>query len=328
MIEAKEIKTGYRLSAGKQKIVNENLSFSIPDGELTALLGANGSGKSTLIKTVCGFIPPLEGNIFINGKSIESYSKSSLAKAIGVVLTDRPSDGGLTVYDLVSLGRYPYTGYFGNLTPKDHEIVEDSIEKLGLTHIKSSYISRISDGERQKVMIAKTIAQQCQTIILDEPTAFLDVKSRLETYALLHKIAHDLGKTVLLSTHDLEITLRHADRLIILSNDKTLKSGTTEDLILNGEIKKLFPVSKTNNISFGESDGAFRIKPTYKFRAEVKGEGKNLFWLRNALIRNNIEPTTDSSASIKIEIEDPKKIVVNNSEVYTSIESLITKLKD
>lgn len=326
MIEIKEIKTGYQLSGSRQKVVDENLNFSIPNGELTALLGANGAGKSTLIKTICGFIPPLSGDVFIDGKPIESYSKSALAKAIGVVLTNRPSDGGLTVYDLVSLGRYPYTGYFGNLTSEDHDIVEDAIEKLGLTEIKTSYISRISDGERQKAMIAKTIAQQCQTIVLDEPTAFLDVKSRLETYSLLHKIAHDFGRTVLLSTHDLEITLRHADRLIILSSDKTLKTGATEDLILNGEIKRLFTPSKTSNISFSESDGAFRIKPSYKFKAKVEGEGKNLFWLRNALIRNNIEPTNDPSANITINIESPKKIVVNQTDIYNSIESLINEV--
>ncbi|MEG1635179.1 MAG: ABC transporter ATP-binding protein [Rikenellaceae bacterium] len=326
MIEATNIKTGYILTAGKQKIVSENLNFTIHSGALTAMLGANGSGKSTLIKTLCGFIPPLAGNVLLNGKPINKYTKNSLAKAVGVVLTDRPSDGGLTVYDLVSLGRYPYTGYFGTLSKVDHEIVEDAIEKLGLTHLKSSFISRISDGERQKVMIAKIIAQQCQTIILDEPTAFLDVKSRLETYSLLHKIAHDYDKTVLLSTHDLEITLRHADRLLIISSDKTLKSGTTEDLIMAGDIKTLFTDSKSSNITFNQVDGAFRIKPNYKFRVFVEGEEKYLFWLRNALIRNSIEPCNDTSAEINITIETPTKIIVNKTNVYSSVDALISDL--
>ena len=325
MIEVKDLTIGYVVSRKKNKIVHSNLNFRIESGELTALLGANGVGKSTLIKSLSGFTPVIKGEVFVDGRLFNSYSKLEIAKSVGVVLTKRPVDGGLTIYDLVSLGRYPYTNYFGSLTKRDTEIVDYAIEQLGISHLKTRYISQVSDGERQKAMIAKIIAQECQTIILDEPTAFLDVKSRLETYSLLRQIAKDLNKTVVLSTHDLEAALRYADRLMILSSTDGIICGSTEDMILSGDIKRLFNETDDSNVLFDPSNGMFYIRQEGSVCISVEGGSDTLYWLKNSLVRNGYQPIEGGSAECKAHIEmlSSTEVIINSTIVVKSISEAI-----
>ena len=176
-------------------------------------------GKSTLLKTLTGFLPKLEGSLLLDGKDISEFSQRALARQISIVLTQKPDVQNLTVEEIVGLGRSPYTGFFGKLHANDQQIVDESITAVGIEKLKNRMIQTLSDGERQKVMIAKALAQQTPVIFLDEPTAFLDFSSKVETFQLLQRMAHEMGKLVLLSTHDLELAVRFSDTLLQVNGD-------------------------------------------------------------------------------------------------------------
>lgn len=231
VLEGEGIATGYR--QGKQLTeVHHGLDFSLSGGELTCLLGCNGAGKSTLLRTLAGMQPPLSGRLELMGRPLEAYSAHERSKTIGVVLTDRMQAGGLTVYELVALGRQPYTGFFGRLTSADKALVWRALEEVGMAGKARRYVAELSDGERQKAMIAKVLVQECPLILLDEPTAFLDVESRMEVMRLLRKLAVEEHKAVLLSTHDVDQALAMSDRLWLMTQEREMLCGTTEDLSL------------------------------------------------------------------------------------------------
>ncbi|MDR0954833.1 MAG: ABC transporter ATP-binding protein, partial [Rikenellaceae bacterium] len=238
IIQADALTIGYRLGGGKAKTVQSGLSFALERGTLTALLGLNGSGKSTLLRTLSAAQPPLSGTILLDGKPFEAYSARELSRQIGVVLTDKIHAGGLRVREMVALGRHPYSGFFGRLSAEDEAIVARSMEQATIAHKEDSYIAELSDGERQKAMIAKALAQECPVILLDEPTAFLDVVSRIEVMKLLHALTRH-GKTILLSTHDLSQTLPLADRLWLMEKGRGMIAGPTEDLIAQGQVERV-----------------------------------------------------------------------------------------
>jgi len=241
-IETIDLSIGYVLKRSEKKIVHSNINVGLESGEVTCLLGLNGAGKSTLIKTLCGFIPSISGTVSINGKNVKDFSSEELSRTVGVVLTEKTNAGGISAYDLVSLGRYPYSGYFGKLSENDHRIIAQSLKSVGIDHKSDAYINELSDGERQKVFIAKVLAQECPIIILDEPTSFLDIASRIEILYLLKKLTKEQGKAIILSTHDLDTAIRLADKLWLLpsENDKNVIKGAPSDLICNGDLEKLF----------------------------------------------------------------------------------------
>lgn len=253
-IETKNLTIGYRLSKRKKKVLRSGIDMQIFAGEVTCLLGPNGIGKSTLLRTLCRFQSPLDGTISVMGKDLYGYSDSELSLTMGVVLTEKTNAGGITVYELVSLGRHPHTGFFGQMKDSDHEAVLKSLKDVGMEQKAKASISELSDGEKQKVMIAKVLAQECPIIILDEPTAFLDVTSRIETMILLRKLAVEQNKTILLSTHDLDSALTIGDRLCLLSKEQPIAIGTPEELIDNGALGKCFD---TENIRFDASTRRF-----------------------------------------------------------------------
>ena len=183
--------------------VVSDISGTLPQGEVTVLIGANGSGKSTLLRTLTGAQPALSGRVELDGTDIKDYKPSTLARKLSLVLTDRTGGGGLTVEELVSIGRHPYSGFLGRLSAADREVVGNAIALVGLAHKIGMFVASLSDGERQKAMIARAIAQDTNLIVLDEPTSFLDVSSRFEIMDLLGRLANKEGKTVLLSTHDI-----------------------------------------------------------------------------------------------------------------------------
>ena len=224
VLEGEGIATGYR--QGKQLTeVHHGLDFSLSGGELTCLLGCNGAGKSTLLRTLAGMQPPLSGRLELMGRPLEAYSAHERSKTIGVVLTDRMQAGGLTVYELVALGRQPYTGFFGRLTSADKALVWRALEEVGMAGKARRYVAELSDGERQKAMIAKVLVQECPLILLDEPTAFLDVESRMEVMRLLRKLAVEEHKAVLLSTHDVDQALAMSDRLWLMTQEREMLCG-------------------------------------------------------------------------------------------------------
>ena len=232
-IELRQLSIGY-LSKKNTKRVASDINASIRQGKLTCLLGANGVGKSTLLRTLSAFQPKLSGEILIEGQEIDQYTDKELSRLIGVVLTEKPDVKNMTVKELVSLGRSPYTGFWGTNTEDDLRIVDESLEQVGISNLSDRLVETLSDGERQKVMIAKALAQQTPVIFLDEPTAFLDFPSKVEVMLLLRHICIEAQKTVFLSTHDLELALQIADCIWLMDRSRGLSIGTPEELARDG----------------------------------------------------------------------------------------------
>ena len=214
-ITLEQLSVGYK---GFPPVVS-NINVEIKSGELTCLIGSNGIGKSRLLKTLTGFLPKLSGRLLLDGRDINMLSQRERAKYISIVLTYKSDVQNLSVTEMVGMGRMPYTGFWGKLNTSDQTIVAEAIEMVGIEHLKNRMIQTLSDGERQKVMIAKALAQQTPVILLDEPTSFLDFPSKVEMLQLLHRLAKETNKVVFLSTHDLELALRIADRLVELNKN-------------------------------------------------------------------------------------------------------------
>jgi iron complex transport system ATP-binding protein len=216
----RDLTTGYR--RGRViRVVHRGLNLGLRRGALTALLGPNGAGKSTLLRTLAGLQPPLGGEVWIDGQPLASLSANQLARKLAVVLTDRVDVGYMSAYALAALGRYPYTRWDGRLTPEDEAIVQEAMRLTHCESLAAHPVLELSDGERQRVMLARALAQQTPVVLLDEPTAFLDLPRRVELMHLLQRLARTTGKAFLLTTHDLELALRFADELWLMAADGT-----------------------------------------------------------------------------------------------------------
>lgn len=210
VISLSQLSVGYTLSHP----VISDINLELRSGQLACLIGENGIGKSTLLKTLTGFLPKLKGSLLLGNRDIESFSQRELARQVSIVLTQKPDVQNLTIEEIIGLGRSPYTGFFGRLRAEDRKVVDDAIATMGIEKLRRRMIQTLSDGERQKVMIAKALAQETPIILLDEPTAFLDFPSKAETFQSLQRMAHERDKLILLSTHDLELAVRFADSLL------------------------------------------------------------------------------------------------------------------
>ena len=239
ILKTRDLAVGYR--SGKENVVLlKGLNLSLEKGKLVALLGQNGAGKSTLLRALTCDERPLGGSIEVMGKNLSEMSQKDRSRVIGLVSTERIQAGALTVTELVGLGRQPHTGFLGRLDDEDHEIVRQAMTDAGIIGKANEYMASLSDGERQKAMIARALAQQTPMIILDEPTAFLDVASRIETMRLLQTLAHERGKAVLLSSHDISQSLMLADELWLITTDRQVITGTTAQLVADGTMDRLF----------------------------------------------------------------------------------------
>lgn len=218
VISLSQLSVGYSLSHP----VISDINLELRSGQLACLIGENGIGKSTLLKTLTGFLPKLKGSLLLGNRDIESFSQRELARQVSIVLTQKPDVQNLTIEEIIGLGRSPYTGFFGRLRTEDRKVVDDAIATMGIEKLRGRMIQTLSDGERQKVMIAKALAQETPIILLDEPTAFLDFPSKAETFQSLQRMAHERDKLILLSTHDLELAVRFADSLL------EVKKGTLQ----------------------------------------------------------------------------------------------------
>lgn len=216
------------------------LNLSLESGQLVALLGQNGAGKSTLIRALTFASKPIEGKILLHGVDFSTITQHERARLLGLVSTERIQAGALTVTELVGLGRQPYTGFLGRLNATDQAIVADAISSVGMSHKADSYVANLSDGERQKVMIARALAQHTPIIVLDEPTAFLDAASRIETMQLLAHLAHEQGKAILLSTHDISRSLMLTDQLWVITRDRSVVTGPTADMVKSEAMNQVF----------------------------------------------------------------------------------------
>ncbi len=222
--------TTNRLTVGyRGHRVVEDISLSLPCGRLVCLLGPNGAGKSTLLRTLCGFQPPIAGTVTISGSDITTMSAAEVARLVSVVLTDRPLTPSLTAAEMVGMGRAPYTGFWGRLSDEDRRLVSEAMQTVGIAPLATRRMGQLSDGELQKVMIAKALAQHTPVIVLDEPTAFLDYPSKVAVMKTLARLAHDEGKTILMSTHDLELAAQLGDELMEIEN-KHIRKITADEV--------------------------------------------------------------------------------------------------
>lgn len=233
-IRLEELSIGYG-----RRIVAENISEEIRQGELTCLLGPNGVGKSTMMRTLCGFQPAIRGRVMIGRKALDDYSRTELSKTVGVVLTERIDAANLTIEQIVALGRSPYTGFWGSCSDSDKQTVREALELVGIMPLANRKVGTLSDGERQKTMIAKALAQQTQVIFLDEPTAFLDYQSKVDMMILLKRISKEMKKVVFMSTHDVELAMQIADTLWLMEKG-AITTGTPKELADKGEINRFF----------------------------------------------------------------------------------------
>jgi iron complex transport system ATP-binding protein len=313
-----------------QKLLHQHLNLALKPGELICMMGPNGAGKSTLIKTLAGFIPVQEGDAFIKDKSIRTLKEKDISQLVSVVLTEKLTIEDFTVSQLVSLGRYPYTGFFGRLNNEDQRIIDVAIEETGLEPFSNRKLSQLSDGEKQKAMIAKALAQETPIMILDEPTAFLDLPGRIEIMRLLRQLTVQKNKGILVTTHDLEQTLRFADKLWLIAQGKEMVCGAPEDMLLQGFIESFFA---REGILFDTHTGCFRVDEEYSERVHIIGKGITSYWVKNALERNGFKSEGHNKTRIQIEItsgEDPEFIIsgTRDEEVRTSsIESMLHELK-
>jgi iron complex transport system ATP-binding protein len=271
VIESDKLKLGYRQN-GQVNVVCENVTLHAAPGELIALVGRNGAGKSTLLNTLAGMNTPLAGRLLLYGKDAAKHSLADRARWMSYVSTEMIKVSNLSVYEVVALGRFPYTNWLGVLSDNDKLVVSKAIERVGLGHLSHRPVNRLSDGERQRAMVARTLAQDTSIILLDEPTAFLDLPNRFETINLLLSLAREESKTIIFSTHDLSVALHHADKMWVISESQ-LFEGAPEDLVLNGVFDRLFP----------ESGLAFDAQ-RYIYTEPAKTKGTITLWAENELL--------------------------------------------
>lgn len=247
---------GYMTKHGVRTVA-EGINGTIRKGELTCLLGANGVGKSTLLRTLSAFQPMTAGEVLIEGHDMTSFSDKEMSRLIGVVLTEKPDVRNMRVRELVSLGRSPYTGFWGTYSKEDLKIVDEAISLVGIDTLSRRMVHTLSDGERQKVMIAKALAQQTPVIYLDEPTAFLDYPSKVEVLQLLRRISREAGKTIFLSTHDVELALQLADTVWLMSHEEGMTVGTPRQLAQQGALGRFI---EREGITFDAETLTIKIK--------------------------------------------------------------------
>ncbi|MDR1707799.1 ABC transporter ATP-binding protein [Dysgonomonas sp.] len=299
-IHIDDLAIGYR-ARNNDNLVAEHITADIFSGELTCLLGANGVGKSTLLRTLSAFQPKLSGQIFLREKEIDSFTEKELSNLIAVVLTEKCEIKNMTARELIGLGRSPYTGFWGKLSKEDYKIVDYAISLVRIENLSSRSIDTLSDGERQKVMIAKALAQETPVIFLDEPTAFLDFPSKVEIMQLLHRLSRATGKIIFLSTHDLELALQIADRIWLMDKQSGVRIGVPEDLSLDGSLSNFFA---RKGIIFDQNTGLFRIENNTNRQIKLIGHGRKYTMIRKALLRNGVLASRDAQSEEYIQIED------------------------
>ncbi|MDG5800407.1 ABC transporter ATP-binding protein [Marinilabiliaceae bacterium ANBcel2] len=330
LIYTDNLAIGYGNGGKNSSVLHRDINVRLMAGEFACLLGPNGSGKSTLIKTFAGFLSRISGSLFIDGKSVDKLSGKEISKLLSVVLTERVMVPNMTVYDLVSLGRSPFTGFFGRLSLTDKDIIATSLESVKLNGFEKRNVFELSDGERQKAFIAKALVQETPLIVLDEPTAFLDLPSRVEIMHLLKDLAHKYNKGVLLSTHDLDLALQTADKIWLLAAGLPVETGVPEDLVLTNEFRKFF---EREGVLFDTESGQFTKADNHVKSIRLVGKGVEYKWVSRALARNGFSTSDDPFSRLQVEIssDNKREYILSGADgkpvKLRTIEDLLERLK-
>jgi len=282
VLQTSALAIGYKNGGKTPRVVANHLNLQLNAGEFVCLVGPNGVGKSTLLRTVIGLQPKLAGEIQLSGRKLATYHPRELANQVSVVLTSPISVGAMRVDELVAMGRFPFTGLFDRMTDHDWDVVHETLRVVGVEKLSHRYIHTLSDGERQKVMIARALAQEPRLLVLDEPTAYLDLPGRVVVMDLLHDLASGKDKAVLTSTHELDLALRHADRIWLMNDEGQISQGAPEDLVLNGSFAQIF---NRAGVHFDPLSGSFDTQNRGSKPVFLEGQGPEAIWTRRALLR-------------------------------------------
>lgn len=311
------------LSIGYQKLIHENINIDLFQGQFVCLIGPNGIGKSTFLKTISRVISPIKGEIILNGIDLNLLNNKELSKSIGLVLTDHIDGFNLKAIDVIQMGRYPHTGFWGKLNPEDIQIIKEVVKEINIEDLVTRPFNELSDGEKQKIMIAKALVQKAPLMLLDEPTAFLDFPTKADLLILLRDLSKSNNMGVILSTHDIELAIKTADQIWLFTEDHEFIVGMPEDLVLDGHIEHVF---KNKKMQFNQLTGHFERISKIEKSIRIIGETKELFWLSKALQRNNIGINNFSNISIEFK----HQFILNNNNnpplYFSSIEDVIHEL--
>lgn len=241
VIETKKLSVGY----GKKVVVNE-VEISGLKGQVVCLLGPNGAGKTTILRTLSGLLAPVKGEVYINEKELSRIDKKDLAKTLSVVLTQKFSGGLMTAFEVTSMGRYPHTGFFGRLTEDDLKKTFEALKTVNADYLAERYFEELSDGEKQKILVARALVQEPEVIVLDEPTTHLDIRHRLELIDILKKLSKEKGITVILSLHEIDMALKSCDKVVLVKNNRIIAYGVPEDVVDENIINELYSIKDAN----------------------------------------------------------------------------------
>lgn len=319
MLRSYALEVGYR-----RKAVLGPLDLHLPKGRLVCLLGANGAGKSTLIRTLSAMQRAVSGRIELDGQLLDSLTPAERARRMAVVLTDRVDPGVLNGFELAALGRYPHVGWAGRLNEHDRHIVAQALEHAGAAGLAAKAVANMSDGERQKVLLARALAQQPKVLILDEITAFLDLPRRIETLRLLQQLARERDLAILLSCHDLELALRCADLLWLIDPSQQLHCGAPEDLVLDGRLAQTF---SSSGLHFDLERGEWGLATGPGRPVRLHASGITRVWTQRALQRIGYQETEGAGLHISAE---PKNFRLHDGELtqqFSSLEQLVRALE-
>lgn len=306
------------------KIVAQNLTLQLKAGEMVCLLGPNGAGKSTLLRTIAAMQAPLAGEVLLDGQNMHRLSPRQRAQQLSIVLTERVDGGLLTGYELVALGRHPYTNMTGRLSAHDKAVIEWAVDAVDASTLATRPVNTLSDGERQKIMIARALAQEPAVMLLDEPTAFLDLPRRVELMRLLRHLAEHTGRAILLSTHDLELALRSTHRLWLMDSHGIIRNGAPEDLILNGAFQATFDNS---GVAFDPETGMFKLHQQTRGDVSVHGEGLAFFWTQRALEREGFRVVPNAAMQIEVYPQHWRLLKTQEWLEYHTLYDLMAMLK-
>ncbi len=325
-----DLSLGYQ-TKDREHLLLSDLNFSVGTGDFICLLGSNGTGKSTLIRTLAGIQAPIAGTLELAGKPFSRISPRERARLVSIVFTDNLPIGMMDGYTFASLGRHPYSGWMGRLSEEDHACIDRALESVSAQMLKTRLLSEMSDGERQKISIARALAQEAQLMLLDEPTAFLDLPRRVELMRLMRNLCHRKKIGMLLSTHDLDLALRYADHLWLITPEGELIQGLPEELALNGKLEHAFA---SENLDWDTNSGSFHTHRNHSLFVTLEGEGPVALWTRRAFERLGLGITRNparATFSTTIEQTDntAKWKIRHNDETYhfDSINQLIVWIR-